>query len=84
MSSLTFLKILSYKGPNIYEVHTEREWGGLEICHVFIDPIVFKQQIYCSFLQIEGGYVCGFVVCGLVVSGYHNCMIRNNKTYFEK
>ena len=29
-----FLKILSYKGPNIFDVHNERGWGGFEICHM--------------------------------------------------
>ena len=24
----------------------------LEICHMFADSIVFKQQIYCSFLRM--------------------------------
>ena len=28
--------------------------GGLEICHAFADSNAFKQQIYCSFLRIEG------------------------------
>ena len=36
-------------------------WGGLEICHVFTDSIVFKQQIYCSFLQIGVGEFGWFV-----------------------
>ena len=33
----------SFKGPCIYDVHTEGGWEGLEICHVFADSIVFKQ-----------------------------------------
>ena len=27
----------------IRDVHTEGEWGSLDICHVFVDSIVFKQ-----------------------------------------
>ena len=46
---LTHFLILSYKGPNIYDVHMDMGWGGLEICHVFTDSIFFKQQIYYSF-----------------------------------
>ena len=30
-------------GSYIYDVHTEGEWGSLEICHVFADSLVFKQ-----------------------------------------
>ena len=65
------LKITSYKGPNIYDVHSERGWEDLKICQVFAYSIVFKQQIYCSFLQmgvrrgVDGG------------CGRHNCMILN-------
>ena len=71
---LTFLKILSCKGPNIFDIHTERRWEGLEICHVFTDATVFKQQIYCSFLRMGGWVVCG----------RRNCMIPNIKTDFAK
>ena len=43
-----------------------REWGGLEVYHVFPDSNVFKQQIYCSFFQIEVngwvGMVCFWFV----------------------
>ena len=39
--SISFFKIIFYEGPNIYDIHTERGWG-LEICHVFMDSIVFK------------------------------------------
>ena len=42
--SLHFFKILSYKGPSIYDI---QRWGGLETCHMFTDCIVLKQQIYC-------------------------------------
>ena len=67
-----FLKILSYKGPNIYDVHTERGWGGLQM-------VLFKQQIYCSFF-VDGGLVGGWgVVCGR-----HNCMVPNIETYFDE
>ena len=41
------------EGPYI-DVHMEGGWGSLEICHVFEDSIVFKQQIYCLFLQMVG------------------------------
>ena len=44
LSNHLFL-ILSYDGPNIYGVHMEMGWGGLEICHVFADSIVFKQHM---------------------------------------
>ena len=50
---LTIFNFFSYKGPNIYDVQTEMGWRGLEICRVFTDSIVFKQQIYCSFLQMR-------------------------------
>ena len=31
--------------------------GNLKICHMSADSFVFRQKIYCSFLQIEGvGY----------------------------
>ena len=29
------------------------------ICHTSADSFVFKQKIYCSFLQMEGVCVCG-------------------------
>ena len=48
----TCWKLLPFQGPYIYDTHTEGVWGSLEICHVFADSIVFKQQIYCSFLQM--------------------------------
>ena len=40
--TLSFFKIISYEGPNIYVIHTERRWGGFKICRVFTDIIVFK------------------------------------------
>ena len=46
-----FLKIFSCKGPSIYDVHKAKGWGGLENCYMLTDYIVFKQQIYYSFLQ---------------------------------
>ena len=55
LSITFFFKIISYEGPNIYDIHTERRRVGLEIYHVFIDSIDFKQQIYCSILQMGGG-----------------------------
>ena len=76
LSNHLFL-ILSNEGPNIYDVHMERGWGGPEICHVFTDSIAFKQHIYCLFLQMKGRSV------GVVCKGY-NCMIPNIKTYFDK
>ena len=42
-------------GPNIYDVHAEKGWGGPEICYMFTDSIVFIQHIYCSFLQMGRG-----------------------------
>ena len=55
--SITFF---FYEGPNIYEILTERRWGGLEICHVLMDSIDFKEQIYGSFLKMGGwGWVRG-------------------------
>ena len=44
-------------GTKHYDIHTERSWGGLEICRVFTDSIVFKQYIFSQFLRIKGG--CG-------------------------
>ena len=43
------------KGPYIYDVHTEGGEGVLEVCHMFVDSIVFKQWIYCSFLRMKVG-----------------------------
>ena len=54
-----------------------RGGGGLEICHVFTDSIVFKQHVYCLFLQMKDRWV------GVVCKG-HNCMMPNIKTYFDK
>ena len=65
-------------GPNIYDIHKVKGWGGLEICHVLTDYIVFKQQIYCSFL-LKGVTERWGMVCGR-----HNCMIPNIKTNFDK
>ena len=45
---------ISSKGSYIYDVHMQWRWGSLEICHMLVDPIVFKQKIYCSFLQMVG------------------------------
>ena len=39
-------------GPYIYDVHTKGSWGSPEIYHVFADSIVFKQEIYFSFLRM--------------------------------
>ena len=44
-SNMFYLK--SFKEPYIYDAHTE---GGLVISTTFVDSIVFKQYIYCSFL----------------------------------
>ena len=71
----THIFFKSYKGPNIYGVRRERGWGG----HMFTCSIVFKQQIYCSFLRIE---VRGWGVGDWV--GRHNCMILNIKTWSDK
>ena len=69
--------IISNEGPNIYDVNTDRGCGGLEICHMFTDSIVFKQHIYCLFLQIGKGR------WGVFCEG-HNCMIPDIKTYSDK
>ena len=53
--SIGLFFILSYKGPNIYVVHTDMEWGDLKVCHMFTDFIVFKQQINCLLLRIGVG-----------------------------
>ena len=50
LHSLSIFKIIY-----IYETYTERQ-RGLEICHMFTDSIIFKQQIYCSFLQMGWVY----------------------------
>ena len=52
--SIGLFFILSYKGPNIYVVHTDMEWGDLKVCHMFTD-FVFKQQINCLLLRIGVG-----------------------------
>ena len=39
----------------------QREWGGFEICYVVIDSVAFIQQIYCSFLRMDGAYVYEFL-----------------------
>ena len=72
-----FFLILSNEGPNIYDVDTDRGWGGLEICHMFTDSVVFKQHIYCLFLQMKDRWL------GLVCK-CHNCIISNIKIYFDK
>ena len=33
---------------------TTWEGGGLKIFHMSVDFFVFKQKIFCSFLQMEG------------------------------
>ena len=43
------------QGTYIYDVHMVGGRGCPEICHVSVGSIAFKQQIYCSFLQMEGG-----------------------------
>ena len=52
------------KGPYIYDVDIEVEWGGLKICQVLADFFVFKQKIYCPFLQMEGvgGHTIGHTI----------------------
>ena len=45
------------KKPYIYNVPMEGGWEDLKICHMSADSFVFKQEIYCSFLETEGvGY----------------------------
>ena len=45
----------------------EKGWRGLKICHVVTDSIVFKQQIYCLFLQKGGEGAGGWFVDIIVV-----------------
>ena len=52
LSITLFFKIISYERPNIHDIHTERRWGGVEFCSVFMDSIVFKQQIYWSIVRL--------------------------------
>ena len=47
-----FFRIQNLNPPNL---------GDLEIRHVFVDSIVFRQQIYCSFQQMVGTSV---IFCG--------------------
>ena len=45
------------KRPYIYDIHTEEgcpRGGILKICHMSTNSFVFKQKIYCSFLQMKG------------------------------
>ena len=74
--SLSFFKIIFYEQPNIYDIHTERRWG-FEICRAFMDSIVLKQQIYCSFLRIGGG--CKGKKKLVIFCGHHNYMISDVK-----
>ena len=47
--SLSFLKIISYDGPNIYDIHKERR--KFEIYQVFTDSIVFiNRSIVHNFM----------------------------------
>ena len=48
---------------------------------MFTCSVVFKQQIYCSFLGGGGGGGGGGAG---VVCGRHNCMILHIKTCFDK
>ena len=72
--SPSFFKVISYEGPDICDIHTKRRWGGLEICHVFMDSIDFKQQIYCSFLRTRGGSKKLVIFCRR-----HNCITPDVK-----
>ena len=56
LSITFFFKIISYEGPNIYDIHTERNLRGLKIYCLFMGSIDFKQHIYSSLLQMGGGY----------------------------
>lgn len=50
--------------PLSHVIHIESGWVALEICQVFMDSIVLKQQIYCLFLWIGDGesqYFSSFV-----------------------
>ena len=70
--SLSLFKIISHKGPNIYDIHTERRWGVLKICCLFTGSIVFKQHIFGSFLLMGDG--CGGQKL-IIFCGWYNYMI---------
>ena len=40
LSIISFFKMISYEGPNIYDIHTERRWG-LKTCCMFTGSLVF-------------------------------------------
>ena len=71
--SLSFLKTVSYEGPNIYDIHTERRWGGLKICS-YLWILLFL----CSFLRMKSG--CGgkklVIFCGRKISLLSICTFR--------
>ena len=46
-------------GPQFYDVHTEGEWVSPEICHVFANSIVFKQEIWFIFTNRRRGHKIG-------------------------
>ena len=76
-----FISQQTRKGSYIYNVHTEGDGGILKICHVFANYFVFKQKIYCSFLQqkiysflrMEGVEVTNLAI----FCGRHKCMTAN-------
>ena len=74
--SITFFLKSFPEGPNIYDIHTEKRQGGVKICCVFTGSFIFKQQIYCSFLQVGVGAGMKKLV---IYGGHHNCMIPNVK-----
>ena len=71
--SLSFLKTVSYEGPNIYDIHTERRWGGLKIC-----SCLWILLFLCSFLRMKSG--CGgkklVIFCGRKISLLSICTFR--------
>ena len=54
--SIHLFLLLSYKGPNIDDVHTERGWGGPESCHVFIDCWFQTRNLLFIFMDGVGGW----------------------------
>ena len=52
------------KRPYIYDVDIKVEWWVLKFVKCLQTFFVFKQKIYCSFLQMEevGGHTTGHII----------------------
>ena len=46
---------LECMGPYIYDVHTEGDWGSLEISHVFVDFVVLNNRSFVNFCGLLRG-----------------------------